>query len=136
MGCKNISENDVDEVRIDPLTLNEWLSESPDAYLILDARSQSDFQSEHIPGAEHIATPSVDPNNIDPRFEQYKAVVVYGQNPAFGRANVLTKRFLEAGVDVFMLDGGLMQWKLQGLPITRNASGDPLNEGKSPADSE
>jgi rhodanese-related sulfurtransferase len=116
-GCNTTNEDDVDDVRVAPLTASEWLRKSPERYLLLDARPPAAFEMQRIPGAEQVEPAAIDPNNIDPRFDQYKAVIVYGDTPAFGRANVVTKRLLEAGVDVYMIDGGLLNWKTQGLPV-------------------
>lgn len=116
-GCENISENDVDKVRINPVTLSDWIRKDPQAYLLLDARQKNAFDAERIPGSERLDPQTVDPEDPDPKFGRYKAVIVYGQDPSFGRANVLTKRLLEAGTDVYMLDGGLMAWKSRGLPV-------------------
>lgn len=119
-GCNTTSENDVDEVRLAPLTASEWLRKSPQSYLLLDARPAAEFEQARIAGAEQVEPAAIDPLNIDPRFERYKAVIVYGADPAFGRANIVTKRLLEAGVDVYMIDGGLLTWKSQGLPVVTN----------------
>lgn len=116
-GCNTTNENDVDKVRIAPLTASEWLRKNPQGYLLLDARPPAAFDAQRIPGAEQVEPVAIDPHNIDPRFDRYKAVLVYGDTPAFGRANVVTKRLLEAGVTVYMIDGGLLNWKTQGLPV-------------------
>lgn len=124
-GCSKVSEDTVDKVRVAPLTLSEWLRKDPNAYLLVDARPQAAFEAERIAGAERIDPVAVDPEDIDPRFEAYKAVIVYGQDPGFGRANVLTKRFLEADLDVYLLNGGLMAWKEQGLPVITGDTAEP-----------
>jgi rhodanese-related sulfurtransferase len=117
VGCKTVDENAVDDVRIQPTTLDQWLRKDPDRYLVIDARPRSAFEIERLPKAEQVDLAAIDPEDPDPRFFSYKGVVVYGQDPAFGRANALTKRLLESDVDVYLLDGGIQKWKLQGLPV-------------------
>lgn len=122
LGCNTTDENSVDAVRIPPSEAYKILQEKPDRYLLIDARPLSAFEVDRIPGAEQLDPSKFDPQDPDPRFEQYKAVIIYGADPTFGRANALTKRFLEAGIDVRMLDGGLKAWRTQGFPVENGSS--------------
>lgn len=116
-GCGTTNENAVDKVRVSPELLYGWLSRHPEKYLVVDARSAASFEAGRIPGAIRVEPQDVSPTDPDPRFVKYKAVIVYGEDPSFGRANAMTKRLLEAGVDVRMLDGGLKAWRDRGYPI-------------------
>lgn len=116
-GCGTTSENAVDKVRVSPELLHGWLSRNPKKYLVVDARPASSYESGHIPGAVRIEPQDVSPTDPDPRFATYRAVVVYGEDPSFGRANAMTKRLLESGAPVRMLDGGLKAWRDRGYPI-------------------
>lgn len=117
-GCETIDEGWVDKHRIDPLTAERWLQKSPEQYLVVDARSAKAYESGHIPGAVRMDLPDIDPLDPDPKYGRYKAVVVYGEDPSYGKANALAKRFGQADVEVYLIDGGLKMWRDRGLPVT------------------
>lgn len=116
-GCNTTSEVEVDKARVAPEKLREWLEKAPAKYLVVDARPQAAFDQGHLPGAVRMDPSELDPLDPDPKFEQYKSIIVYGESPAYGRANALTKRFLEAGISVSMLDGGLKVWRDRGYAV-------------------
>lgn len=116
-GCNTTSEVEVDKARVSAEKIKEWLDKAPDRYLVVDARADAAFREGHLPGAVRMDPVELDPQDPDPKFDDYKSIIVYGENPAYGRANALTKRFLEAGVSVVMLDGGLKAWRDKGFPI-------------------
>lgn len=116
-GCNTTNENSVDKVRVTPETLESWLKKDPDKYLIVDARPKESYLKSRLRGAIQLNPGDVDPQDPDPKFDEYSALIVYGEDPAFGRANALTKRLIEAGIDVYMLDGGLKAWRESGFPV-------------------
>lgn len=116
-GCNTTSEVDVDKARIAPEKVREMMEKAPSKYLLVDARPQAAFDEGHLPGAVRMDPKDLDPQDPDPKFAAYKTVIVYGESPAFGRANALTKRFLEAGVSVMMIDGGMKVWRERGFPV-------------------
>lgn len=116
-GCNTTSEVEVDKARVSAEKIKEWLDKAPDRYLVVDARADEAFREGHLPGAVRMDPVELDPQDPDPAFDKYKSIIVYGENPAYGRANALTKRFLEAGVDVVMLDGGIKVWRDKGFPV-------------------
>lgn len=116
-GCQSTTENHVDDVRISPKQMMEMLSKNPDRYLVVDARQAELYAQARIPGAIRMDPPELNPEDPDPKFNEYKAVIVYGDDPAYGRSNALTKRFIQAGIDVYMLDGGMKTWREAGNPI-------------------
>jgi rhodanese-related sulfurtransferase len=116
-GCRTIDENSVDAVRVSPESLNDRLESDRGRFLIVDARPQAAFDEGHLPGAVRMDPNDLDPSDPDPKFGSFKAVIVYGEDPRHGRANALTKRFLEAGISVQMLDGGMHGWRRRGFPV-------------------
>ncbi|MBL8746294.1 MAG: rhodanese-like domain-containing protein [Phycisphaerae bacterium] len=116
-GCNTTSEVEVDKARVSPEKVRDWLEKSPSKFLVVDARPQAAFAEGHLPGAVRMDPGELDPQDPDPKFGAYKSVIVYGESPAYGRANALTKRFLEAGVSVLMLDGGFKAWRDRGYSI-------------------
>ena len=117
VGCNTTSEVSVDKTRIAPEKVREWVSRNPDRYLIVDARPEAAFRAGHLPNAIRMDPRDVDPLDPDPKFSRYKGVIVYGDDPAYGRANGLTKRMIEAGIKVSMIDGGLHAWRQRGYPV-------------------
>lgn len=124
-GCNTTSEVEVDKSRVPAEKVLEWIEKYPDRYLIVDARPEAAFLAGHIPGAVRMDPVQVDPEDPDPSLKKYKSIIVYGENPAFGRANALTKRLLEAGLSVNMLDGGLKAWREKDYPIESGEAGEP-----------
>jgi rhodanese-related sulfurtransferase len=118
-GCRTISENQVDDRRIAPERAWEMIDRNPSRFLVLDARTPEAFQEGRIPGARRMELAEFDPQDPDPAFKAYRGVIIYGDDPRYGRANALTKRFLEADIRVFMIDGGMMAWQSKGLPVEK-----------------
>jgi len=118
-GCKTINQDWVDARKIQASQARDWVTKNPGNYLLVDARPALAHETVRIPGSVRIDTSEIDPNDRDPRFERYKAVIVYGENPAYGRADALTKRFGEADIKVYMIDGGLKSWQQAGFDIER-----------------
>lgn len=116
-GCNTTSEVEVDKARISPEKARELLTRHPERYLLVDARPESAYRSERIPHSVRLDPRDVDPRDPDPKFNAYKAVIVYGDDPSYGRANGMTKRFLESGIKVNMIDGGLKAWREKGYPV-------------------
>ncbi len=120
-GCTT-KTNDDSIARVDSAQLSKWLEKGPEKYLILDARPRQEFLSDHIPGARHMELPEVDPEDPDPRLKEYKALVVYGENPGSTRARALAKRLIQARLDVYWLEGGLSEWKASGRQTTQGSN--------------
>ena len=91
--------------------LGDQLERNPNRVMLIDARSPSAFRDGTIPGAVNKTLRDV-PADVDPRrFEGYKTVVVFGENPASGSARALAKRLMRAGVsDVYFYAGGYEAW--------------------------
>lgn len=83
-----------------------------DALLLIDPRSERRFAEAHIPGARNIRLPQVDPaRDRDPGIERFRAIVVYGDDPASASARAMTKRLLAAGYrGVRLYAGGIKEW--------------------------
>jgi len=113
-GCShNITDNDV--VRIDPNEVNKRLG---DRTLVLDARSEKDFNQGHVPSAQPVKIADIDVQAERPRFPGYKMIVVYGQNPGSGAAMTVAKRLMiTKHKNVRLMQGGFDQWTREGLPV-------------------
>src|SRR5262245_48560397 len=82
----------------------------------IDARSESDFHKEHIPGA--ISLPYERVTEDHKMLDQYPILIVYGADYNDARANGMSKRLMTLGHgDVRTLNGGLRAWKTAGNPV-------------------
>lgn len=81
--------------------------------LLIDPRSEREFGEGHITGASNLTLDRVTPENSarNPRFGDYKHVIVYGNDPASGPARAMTKRILGLKhKHVRMYGGGFREW--------------------------
>lgn len=114
LGCTPpVSDKSIGYVRTGDLA--KWIEKSPDKYLILDSRGPEEYDAGHIPGAQRMTLPQLDPDNIDPALGRYSAIIVYGENPGSGVARAMTKRLIQARLtEVYLLDGGIAAWRASG----------------------
>lgn len=106
---------------VDSATLAKWLDEGKDRCLVLDARTEEAFRAGHIPTARFVPLPQVKENERDPAWEAFRSIVIYGEDPASGLARAIGKRLIQAEYkDVRWLMGGMVEWRSQGRPISRD----------------
>lgn len=87
---------------------------SSNSALIIDARSKSEYDSGHIPGA--ISMPSIDFYRILPDFEkshnQSTAIIVYCASRHCGISHTIAEKLNEAGyTNVSVYRGGMQEWR-------------------------
>ena len=86
--------------------------------VILDVRSQAEWDAGHIPGAEHVPLGSL-PDRLD-ALRADRPIVVHCQGG--GRSAVAASLLAASGVkDVANLAGGFAEWSSTGLPVERGA---------------
>lgn len=84
-----------------------------DFLLLIDPRSEREFGEGHIAGASNLTLDRVSPESSvrNPRFGDYKNVIVYGNDPSSGPARAMTKRILGLKhKNVRMYGGGFREW--------------------------
>ncbi|MCI0365389.1 MAG: rhodanese-like domain-containing protein [Phycisphaerales bacterium] len=82
----------------------------------VDARSESDFRTGHIPGA--ISLPYERVSADHKQLDDYDILIVYGNDYNDPRSVGMSKRLMELGhKDVRTLQGGFRAWKEEGNPI-------------------
>ena len=92
------------------------LLENPDAPAILDVRSAREFDEGHIPGAIHVPYDEL-PQRIA-ELEPYseRGLVVYCRTGR--RAGIAEDALARAGFErVWDLEGHMVEWQRQGLPL-------------------
>lgn len=90
-----------------------------DNAVVVDVRSQDEFSRGHIAGSHNVSTSQIDANNLTV-IEKFKSnpiiVVCESGTRAVGSAGKLNK----AGfTQVYLLRGGLADWRAENLPITK-----------------
>jgi rhodanese-related sulfurtransferase len=101
---------------IDPKTLHELITQ--DEVILIDVREPSEYSGEHIEGAKLLPLSSFSADKIP----QEQPFILYCQSS--NRSGQAAKKLFSAGfTEVTHLEGGLNNWKQQGLPtkINKNA---------------
>ena len=101
---------------LEPLPADTLLERVKDGLVtILDVRPVEEFEAGHLPGAINIPLADLE-SHLD-KIDSGKEVVAYCRGPhcvlAFDAVALLRNR----GLDARRLDGGLPEWRLQGLPV-------------------
>lgn len=92
------------------------LMQSEHAPLIVDVRSQGEFDRDHVPGAMHISFYSIDSGLRETGFSKKDPVVLYCEHgPRSGIAGFTLKVL---GYDqVYSLEGHMKDWRAEGYPV-------------------
>jgi rhodanese-related sulfurtransferase len=95
-----------------------------DDLLVVDVRNPDEFTGDmgHIPGSLNLPLP-----NLAGRLDELRASVEgFSDTPVYvvcrtaNRAASAAKQFKRAGLkDIHVVDGGMVRWKREGLPTTR-----------------
>ena len=83
---------------------------------VIDVRTQAEVDSGIIPEAEHIPLDQFDPAKLD--LSDGREVVLYCRS---GRRSAIAAQQLAAAIGgpVEHLDGGMLAWEAQGLPVDK-----------------
>ena len=128
-GPRRVSDKDIEVVSIGQvLKLLEGQQAEPDErkLLLIDARSTQSYAAGHLPGAENLRLPDINPERKrDERIDSFDRIVVYADNPGSASARALVKRMLSMRYDdVRPFPGGYDQWVKAGLDVeTGSAEG-------------
>ncbi|HVZ94394.1 MAG TPA: rhodanese-like domain-containing protein [Phycisphaerales bacterium] len=117
-GCPQIDSQMVRDRAIGVAEAAKDFRTGGDKYLFIDARTADEYAKSRIPRARHMDPWNVDIHDPDPAFDEYKELIIYGQNPGTVRAEALVKRFYHAKQDhARLLEGGLDAWTKNGNPV-------------------
>ena len=95
------------------------LIESDHPPLIIDVRSQGEYDAAHVPGATHIPFYAVFPRRSEISSAKEPVVVYCEHGP---RAGIAKLQLWAAGFhDVRYLEGHMAKWKARGLPVETGA---------------
>jgi len=99
--------------------LQKRLLESP-APLIVDVRSEGEYNADHIPGAVHIPFYAIGSGLKQLSFPKEKPVVVYCEHgPRAGLAGV--SLYFQGYDKVYSLEGHMKGWRESGLPVEKTS---------------
>ena len=90
-----------------------------DLVTVIDVRPEEEFRHGHLPGAVNIPLQQLERHlqQLDPGQQ----IVAYCRGPHCVLAFDAVKTLREKGFDARRLDGGLPEWRLQGLPVIEEA---------------
>ena len=93
----------------------EWVRERHEAEKIqlIDVREDYEYEAGHIAGARHIELPFV-ATQAD-TIDRDKPVVFYCR--VGSRSSMAAGAFSRAGYEAYSMDGGLVAWEQQDLPL-------------------
>lgn len=94
---------------IDVVALKTRLEDHPETILI-DVRTDSEWQSGHVPGARHMPLDKLDPT----AFEKGPVHVICASG---GRSSKATDTLVAAGIDAVNIKGGTKAWQAAGFPV-------------------
>ena len=89
-------------------------------FQLIDVRSTSEFAAGHIPGALSVPLDRLDVNLA--RLPRRRTIVAYCRGPYCVLAPQAVERLRSLGFKARRLDGGLPEWRLDGLPVATGAS--------------
>ncbi len=115
-GCAGADVPNVQE-----LSQKEFLTNPPEGALILDVRTQAEFDAGHVPGAINISHDELATRLDELDSAKDRAVVVYCRSGK--RAGLASSVLLEAGyVNVLHLEGDMNAWNASGLPTETSSA--------------
>ena len=116
---------DVDRLVDDYLKVKDSLEPVPAAQLlqrvrdglvtVLDVRPSEEYAAGHLPGAINIPLAELEKHLHE--FDPDQEIVAYCRGPHCVLAYDAVSRLRDMGMAASRLDGGLPEWRLQGLPV-------------------
>jgi rhodanese-related sulfurtransferase len=101
------------ETTLDPAALAEWLAREPQLQLI-DVREPYEREAGHIAGSRHVELVRLSDEAAS--VEKSRPVVFYCRVGA--RSTMAADAFRASGYEAYSLDGGLLRWAAEGLPLS------------------
>jgi rhodanese-related sulfurtransferase len=100
-----------------------------DGAVLIDIREANEHASENIPGARHHALSQIDAKH--PVREGDTVLIYHCRSGARTRMNAKRLAGAAGSCEVYLLGGGIEQWKRAGLPTSAKSSRKPA--GHAPA---
>ncbi|MCP4277275.1 MAG: metalloregulator ArsR/SmtB family transcription factor [Gammaproteobacteria bacterium] len=101
---------------LEPIPIDQLLERIRDGLVtVLDVRPPEEFVAGHLPGAINIPLDELEKNLHN--LKSSKEIVAYCRGPHCVLAFDAVARLREKGITAKRMDGGLPEWKLEGLPV-------------------
>ncbi len=115
-GCDSMSRDVADVPSVEPRAVFAAAS-SDSNVVLLDVRTVEEFEGEggHLEGA--ILIPLEDLDTKIEELKQYKEYRVIPYCRSGRRSAIATAILREKGFDAVNMDGGMLRWKDEGLPV-------------------
>jgi len=94
-------------INIDVEKAHEMLEGNPEEIILLDVRTEGEYNAEYIPGAINI--PLSDLENRIEELDSSKAIIVYCQSGS--RSRTASETLAQRGFIVYNMEGGINAWK-------------------------
>lgn len=111
MGIKNI----------DVKTLNKWLNKN--MAILIDVREPLEYQTEHIEQAENIPLSTISYEDIK---NKDKKIVIHCRSGVRSRSACEKITQHDKSIEVYNLEGGILDWSQQSLPTIKERQILPL----------
>jgi rhodanese-related sulfurtransferase/DNA-binding transcriptional ArsR family regulator len=101
---------------LDPVPATRLLEMARDGLVtVLDVRPPEEYAAGHLPGAINVPLRDLEKHllDLDPSHE----IVAYCRGPHCVLAFDAVSKLREKGISARRLDGGLPEWRLEGLPV-------------------
>lgn len=102
------------EGALKPMELAELLKQG--AVTAVDTRDAAAFGRAHVPGAKHMALEEIE-SRLAELYMMADRPVLYCRSG--DKSKELAARLVEQGAEVAFLEGGLLGWEAEGLPVER-----------------
>jgi rhodanese-related sulfurtransferase len=105
-----IKQTNVDEVR--------QRLDRGDKFLLIDVREESEFATDHLPGAIHLGKGIIE-RDIEGRVPDLNAPIVLYCGGGFRSAMAADNLQKMGYTNVLSMDGGVRRWREKGFPTTK-----------------
>jgi len=101
---------------LEPVPADQLLERVRDGLVtVLDVRPPEEYAAGHLPGAINIPLKELE-KHLD-EFDPSQEIVAYCRGPHCVLAFDAVAKLREKGIDARRLEGGLPEWRLEGLPV-------------------
>lgn len=105
---------------LEPIPANELLQRARKGQVtVLDVRPPEEFEAGHLPNAINIPLSSLEEHLSD--LDHKKEVIAYCRGPHCVLAFDAVAKLRKNGFTAHRLDGGLPEWRQEGLPVEQNS---------------
>lgn len=101
---------------LDPVPATRLLEMARDGLVtVLDVRPPEEYAAGHVPGAVNIPLEDLEKHLLD--LDPSQEIVAYCRGPHCVLAFDAVSKLREKGLNAKRLEGGLPEWRLEGLPV-------------------